>query len=388
MKKVLILSWFGIMASMANAGTLNLHLANESFTPKIVGGEVTLDGERPWMVSLQFQERHFCGASLISDQWVLTAAHCVEDIKKSELSQMRVQFDFTNLASGKGKVAKIEDIYIHEDYKMGKPTDVALIKLTQPVSNGVFVSLATPSTANLVKPGILATVSGWGAIASGGDGSEQLLKVSIPLVSNEVCNSSVAYNGRISSTELCAGLEKGEKDSCQGDSGGPLVIAGPNNRPLQVGVVSWGDGCALPNKYGVYARVSSFSAWIDDVKSNPNKHLGLDDSPTGPTLPDDGAPLQDEGVGQLVADLSGDKDSTQEFEIDIPEGTRVLWIDTIGGKGDVDLILEDEDGIYMTSEQDGNDEHMLIEYPEKGKKILKLIGVEAYSGVELAVMTR
>merc|ERR1711991_1128309 len=100
------------------------------------------------------------------------------------------------------------------------------------------------------KPGSVATVSGWGNQSTITDDFPNMLqKVQVPLVSNEVCNSTEAYGGQVQNTEMCAGLAQGGKDSCQGDSGGPLVIR-QNGDYVQAGIVSWGDGCAQPNKYG------------------------------------------------------------------------------------------------------------------------------------------
>lgn len=373
------------MTNVLVAQELPFKLKQTMDSVRIVGGEPTPLGERPWMASMQFNQQHFCGASIINKDWVLTAAHCVESVKKSELGNMSIRYNFIDQASDQGLSVNIENIYIHPEYLAGKSTDVALIKLASPVTDIEYLTLATDDDADQIQSGTEAIVSGWGATASGGHVSTQLLKVKVPLVSNEVCNSEAAYNGKIAATEICAGFTTGGKDSCQGDSGGPLVIAGSNG-PLQVGVVSWGDGCALPNKYGVYARVTSFNAWFDDVITNPDNHTGIGEGEQEPGEPESPG----ESVGQLLTDLNAESDQFVAFEIEVPEDAKLLWIDTRGGEGDVDLVLhgEDKQDEKFYSAMEGNDEHILIQFPESGVWTLKLHAYEAFKDVELAIVVR
>lgn len=104
--------------------------------------------------------------------------------------------------------------------------------------------------------GTNARVSGWGATSEGGPGSATLLAVYKPVVSNAACNA--AYNGGITDGMICAGVPEGGRDACQGDSGGPLTAGN-----IVIGIVSWGQGCARPNFFGVYARVAHYRNWID-----------------------------------------------------------------------------------------------------------------------------
>ena len=107
-------------------------------------------------------------------------------------------------------------------------------------------------------------VSGWGTLASGGSLSDTLQWVKVPPVSDDTCNQPASLNGQIKANMICAGLSAGGVDACQGDSGGPLVTkaTGVDSGYSLIGVVSFGEGCALPNKYGVYAEVSFFLSWI------------------------------------------------------------------------------------------------------------------------------
>jgi secreted trypsin-like serine protease len=124
------------------------------------------------------------------------------------------------------------------------------------------IALSPPSGTLPVGPNV--RVSGWGAISEGGPGSNQLLFVDVPVVSNTDCNKPESYDGLVSDQMFCAGARDGGLDSCQGDSGGPVVsnVSGTNEL---VGVVSWGFGCARELKYGVYTRVTSVSQWIADA---------------------------------------------------------------------------------------------------------------------------
>jgi len=102
--------------------------------------------------------------------------------------------------------------------------------------------------------------AGWGTLQESGNTPSVLQKVSVPLVSHANCTRS--YPGKISDQMICAGLKIGGKDSCQGDSGGPLLLQDNSGHPVLIGVVSWGAGCARPNKYGVYSKVNSVTSWI------------------------------------------------------------------------------------------------------------------------------
>lgn len=110
---------------------------------------------------------------------------------------------------------------------------------------------------------IFGTVSGWGNLSGRKNSrmSDILQKVDVPLVAKNTCN--YLHKGQITDRMLCAGYPDGGKDSCLGDSGGPLVIKDPAGRMKQIGVVSWGEGCALPNYPGIYAKVNSVIDWIN-----------------------------------------------------------------------------------------------------------------------------
>lgn len=122
-----------------------------------------------------------------------------------------------------------------------------------------------------------ATVMGWGATTNQ-SGTNRLREVNVPLATQSACERS--YPGQIYPEMLCAGYTQGGKDSCQGDSGGPLIMA---NSRVQVGIVSWGDGCGVPGKFGVYANVAVLSDWIQNQINNSKNEPGTTNPPTPPS---------------------------------------------------------------------------------------------------------
>jgi len=240
---------------------------------RIVNGKEVIKGSHPWQVNIN---SGFCGGSLINDQWVLTAAHCVEKQKPEDFKVAVGQ----HMIGDKAKEYTPSHLIVHEGWgRAGMSDDIALLKLSEKVN---FGDLVQPVCLPDKKMGIprQVTVTGWGRTSENGPGSTNLLQVSVPVISNADCGKS--YPGDITEKMVCAGLPEGGKDSCQGDSGGPMVFSrrskhsraksGKQTRngfrqTFQLGVVSWGVGCARPGSPGVYTRVSEYLDWIEDKLS-------------------------------------------------------------------------------------------------------------------------
>ena len=257
------------------------------FQPRIVGGQVAEQDEFPWIVSLQGPWS--CGASLIGPEWILTAAHCVVDDDGNVLPAEDIQ-----LAVGQLYLSEVstyyaaEQVIVHPGYdSWTMENDIALIRLAQALPESA-PTLSLNDNSQVPVPGTDAVVAGWGTLSSGGGSPDRLHKVTVPIVSLEKANDPKAYGGSILPNMLAAGFTEGGKDSCQGDSGGPLVID-INGQMIQVGVVSWGKGCADPYAYGIYTRVSSYTDWIEGLTglsgggSPPPVELSILKSPSSKT---------------------------------------------------------------------------------------------------------
>lgn len=231
----------------------------------IVGGEAAGPKDFPFIASLHSNansQSHFCGASLIKPNWVLTAAHCV---RGGRIAKVHVGIsNQKNLAAGESFT--VAQIVAHPSYSSGTMDyDYALVKLSgnstfRPVEiNTEEISIPDMSSADQ----IMSTTAGWGATKESSWGlPDQLMKVDVPLINTTDCKK--AYSN-VTDRMICAGLQQGGKDSCQGDSGGPLVVKNNNGDYAIAGVVSWGEGCARPNKYGVYAKVNAVVDWINET---------------------------------------------------------------------------------------------------------------------------
>ncbi|GAB1694612.1 serine protease [Krasilnikovia sp. M28-CT-15] len=250
----------GAMGTVLQAAPANASPASGDgiVSPSVVGGSQAAQGEFPFMVRLSMG----CGGALYSPTIVLTAAHCVN--RTGTNTSITATLGVVDLNSSSKITRKSNYVYRAPGYN-GSGKDWALIRLSSPVTD-----LATlPIAANQTYDTGTFTVAGWGAAREGGAQQRYLLKATVPFVDDATCNSSTMYDGQvIPSDEICAGYVQGGVDTCQGDSGGPMFRRDAANAWIQVGIVSWGEGCARPNKPGVYTQVSNFASAIQSAASS------------------------------------------------------------------------------------------------------------------------
>ncbi|CAH4027315.1 serine protease persephone-like [Pieris brassicae] len=241
----------------------------------IIGGETASLGEFPHMVALGYEREDGyefqCGGSLVSEYYVLTAAHCIDtlDQVKPSIARMGVVEIGGSTFNSESDVM-IAELKLHPNYaRKEKYHDLALIKLRSPAelsSNLNAICLYTQDD----DPQVALTVTGWGKTSTTRDiKSNILLKANVSVVDISKCGESYTNWRRlpkgIAQTQICAGDELGRHDTCQGDSGGPLqALTESDGNYRLIGVTSFGRGCASTVP-GVYTRVSEYLDWIESV---------------------------------------------------------------------------------------------------------------------------
>ncbi|VVC88504.1 unnamed protein product [Leptidea sinapis] len=235
--------------------------------PRVVGGTETNVNAFPWIARLIYHQSFGCGASLINDRYVVSAAHCVKGFM---WYMFRVKFGEHDRCMQKTmpETRYIVKIIAHNFTLTHLTNDIALLKLNKPIE---FVHSIRPVCLPPIQSqtfsfaGILATVAGFGAMAETGKWSCTLLEAQLPVLSNDECKDTKYNRTKIKDVMMCAGFpETAHKDACTGDSGGPLVVENSDNIYELIGVVSWGYGCARKGFPGVYTRVTEYMDWIKD----------------------------------------------------------------------------------------------------------------------------
>jgi secreted trypsin-like serine protease len=251
--------------------------------PQIIGGVEAAPGAWPWAVALvrkgdaTLTEGYFCAGALISPRWVATAAHCVY-YKNPE--DIRAALGATDLSVFTGEQIDVANIIVHPDYdRTNDDFDIALLELTADSALGLPIQ---PAPGGTPLTGAEAVVAGWGVTdpAAGLVFSPVLQEASVLIVSNSECNQAFNdfapyYDNPVTGSMLCAGIFEGGVDACSGDSGGPLMVPVLGGWML-AGLVSWGDGCAEPGLYGVYARVESALDFIIAYTGAPEVQGDID----------------------------------------------------------------------------------------------------------------
>ncbi len=254
----------------------------------VVGGSPTSIEKWPWQVAIvaprqsggSAYERQRCGGVLVSRVAVVTAAHCVRDGGFQPASRVSVVTGRRTLSSSAGAEIEAADILYFVDLggvatpqsssqppagpelysETAQEWDVAVVRLARPApAPAAPVAIASPAERSIWEPGDTVYATGWGdTTGTGGNFPDELREVALKVISDADCGDALSYGSAFRpETMVCAGNPvSGGKDTCQGDSGGPLVAPVGDGSFRLVGTTSFGDGCGLPEKYGVYARVA------------------------------------------------------------------------------------------------------------------------------------
>ncbi|KAB5571247.1 hypothetical protein PHYPO_G00222830 [Pangasianodon hypophthalmus] len=237
---------------------------------RIIGGQSASPGDIPWQVALVIHstQQVFCGGSILSERWVITAAHCIEESKQRPFF-IRVGEHNVNKKEGTEQDLEVEKAIMHPSYDPSTSLynhDIALVRLRSSIlfTDHVRSICLGPSSFSetLLQSGTLATISGWGRLLFHGRAAETLQIAEVPYVDRSDCKESSSE--RITHYMFCAGYQDASKDACHGDSGGPHANQYQGTWFL-TGIVSWGEECAKKGKYGVYTRVGNYYKWIQYV---------------------------------------------------------------------------------------------------------------------------
>uniref|UniRef100_A0A8C9D1Q2 Transmembrane serine protease 9 n=1 Tax=Panthera leo TaxID=9689 RepID=A0A8C9D1Q2_PANLE len=225
---------------------------------RIVGGLGAVSGEVPWQVSLKEGSRHFCGATVVGDRWLLSAAHCFNHTK---VELVRAHLGTASLTGVGGNPVKmgLKRAVLHPQYNPGiLDFDVAVLELAGPLGFNKYIQpVCLPLAIQKFPVGRKCMISGWGSPVPHLQ-TPLPSRASVGIIDQKAC--SALYNSSLTDRMLCAGFLEGKVDSCQGDSGGPLACEEAPGVFYLAGIVSWGVGCAQARRPGVYTRITRLKA--------------------------------------------------------------------------------------------------------------------------------
>ncbi|XP_069484631.1 ovochymase-1 [Ambystoma mexicanum] len=302
------------------------------FTGRIIGGVNAVKGEQPWLVSLK-RDIAFCGGSIIKEDLVVTASHCLVDLTPSELLELIVvagEYD-AFVEEGIEQTTSVARVELHPQYNTrgNFNNDIALLYLATPLQFGKYVQpICLPHPDDYFAVGTLCSVTGWGLTSEGGKMSAKQQIVKLPIIDQAMCNYALTSQDitSIDDTCLCAGFPSGGRDACQGDSGGPLACKVSSGSWVLVGVVSFGIGCGRAwdnaslvldtGSPGLFARVSKLMSFV--TKGTATGRLG---NPSASETDEPGNPEPNDGNIQEGCSEEGLQLSGRTGTIQFPPGS-------------------------------------------------------------------
>ncbi|XP_072492641.1 chymotrypsinogen B2-like [Notamacropus eugenii] len=256
-----LLSCLAFVAAASGCGVPAIEPALSGLA-RIVNGEDAVPGSWPWQVSLQRSGSHFCGGSLISENWVVTAAHCsVRTTDKVVAGEFNL-----NSAEDNVQVLQIAKVFKNKNYNaLTISNDITLLKLATPARSQETVSpVCLPSVDDNFPAGTTCVTTGWGKTKYNAlKVPDKLQQAALPLLTNAECKQY--WGNKIKDTMICAGASG--VSSCMGDSGGPLVCL-KNGAWNLVGIVSWGSSVCSTTTPAVYSRVTELLPFIEETLAN------------------------------------------------------------------------------------------------------------------------
>ncbi|CAK7293416.1 Complement factor D [Vulpes lagopus] len=227
---------------------------------RILGGREAESHARPYMASVQVDGKHVCGGFLVSERWVLSAAHCLEDVAGGKVRVLLGAHSLSQPEPSK-RWYDVQRAVPHPDSRRDTiEHDLLLLQLSEDAELGPAVQpLRWQREDRDVAAGTFCDVAGWGVVSHTGRRPDRLQHLVLPVLDRATCNLRTYHDGTITERMMCA--ESNRRDSCKGDSGGPLVCGGV----AEAVVTSGSRVCGNRKKPGIYTRVASYAAWIDGV---------------------------------------------------------------------------------------------------------------------------
>lgn len=265
------------LVTHTEAISINVTKCWDNSSPLIVGGMPAYKGEFPFMALIGFISEDGdlnwrCGGTIVSDRWIVTAAHCTYSRDEGEPRKIRLgELDYTKEDPDRVDY-DVDRIISHPQYKYPeKYNDVALISTNRKIRFTRYIRPACLYTKPSIEQSV-AIATGWGRTDYVGENSNKLMKVSLNIYPVSECNrvfksDKTQLPRGILRSMLCVGELKGGKDTCLGDSGGPLVITDKQNwcKFYIIGVTSFGKLCAQANTPAVYTKISEYVSWIEQT---------------------------------------------------------------------------------------------------------------------------